>query len=86
MKPPPFNPAALAPEVLAEWIATRREILAREGQAVKGGEERGAPVLLVKSLVTNEWCVLELPERARAVVSATARDALLAALTGKAGA
>ncbi len=43
-------------EISPEWIADRRELIAREGRAVRGATTlAGAFTIEVKSLRTNTW-------------------------------
>lgn len=76
------NPLKGAPvtaeECSAEWIAIRREIILREGRAVRAGES--APTVEIKSLVTNEWAVLTLPNEATRFATVQDRDVVLAQL------
>jgi len=44
------------PEISPEWIAERRELIAREGRAVRGATTlAGGFTIEVKSLRTNTW-------------------------------
>lgn len=71
-------------EISDEWIATRREIIVRDGYALRAGV---APTIEIRSLVTNEWCVLVLNEAgARVFASAQDRDEVLLQLMGIIGA
>lgn len=65
-----------------EWIAVRREIILRVGYAVRAGEGgvdlAGAPYTIeVKSLTTNEWWRLMLPNDGTEFAHAAERDAVL---------
>lgn len=75
---------ALPPITRAElpegWIAERREIVQREGYALRASA--GASIE-IKSLTTNEWLRLALPEKAPSFATAAERDAVLAQLTGE---
>lgn len=79
MKTPP--PISLD-QVTPEWLAIRREIVVRGGYALRAGTPRAT--IEIKSLVTNEWCVLTLPDGADEFASAAARGQVLARLTGEA--
>jgi hypothetical protein len=68
---------ALLPE---GWIAERREVIQREGYALRAGA--GASIE-IKSLTTNEWLRLALPDKAPAFTTEAERDAVLAQLTGE---
>lgn len=77
-------PIALA-DLPPDWIAERRAIVAAHGYALRGGAGRaGGFTIEVKSLVDNEWRVLELPERAREFALEREREAVLRALNGEA--
>lgn len=67
-------------QISAEWLAERREIVARDGYALRAGEHRAT--IEVKSLVTNEWCLLTLPGGALEFASPLTRDAVLLELQG----
>lgn len=70
----------------AEWIATRREIIARSGYAVRA---RGVGSIEIKSLTpvehlashdrlrVNQWLPLMLPNEASCFATAAERDAVL---------
>lgn len=65
-----------------EWVALRREIIVRDGYAVRAGAPAWS--IEIKSLHTNEWCVLTLNETgARAFASEAERDAVLRELVGE---
>lgn len=77
-------PASTVPPIAAsdlppDWIPLRREIIVRDGVAVRAGA--GASIE-VKSLTTNEWCRLTLHGGAQAFVTFADRDAVLAQLQG----
>lgn len=65
-------------EISAEWLAARREVIVRDGYALRAG---AAGSIEIKSLTTNEWLRLALPGDTGAVVSTFAtvadRDAVL---------
>lgn len=73
--PSPTVLASLA-DITPEWIAERREIIHRDGYAVRAG--RGT--IEVKSLHTNEWLVLQLPHNARCFADDADRAAVLTQL------
>lgn len=78
--PAPITCEALPPD----WIAERRAFVARDGFALRGGTGRtGGFTIEVKSLVDNEWRVLELPDLARAFALERDRDSVLRALNGE---
>lgn len=94
MKPvaPLFVPANPEPEEFAEWIASRREIIARDGYALRAGAGARGHTIEIKSLTpheqlaaedplrTNVWCVLALPDGAREFAQRSERDAVLGRL------
>lgn len=65
-------------QISPEWIAERREVIRRDGYAVRAGEGN---TIELKSLTTNRWCVLTLPGGALAFAILLERDAVLHALT-----
>ena len=73
----------------SEWIEQRREILAREGRAVRAGEgntievksNRTLGVIEDRPVESNEWFYLTLPTGALAFQHTLERDAVLHALT-----
>lgn len=69
-----------ADQFTREWIAERREIVEREGYALRAGPAR--LTIEVKSLITNEWCVLRLPGDLEDFAEALTRDAVLLELQG----
>ena len=77
-----MNPAALITrDQLPEgWIAERREVIAREGYALRAG---AGACIEIKSLITNEWLRLALLDKATAFASEADRDAVLAQLQGE---
>lgn len=70
-----------AAECSAEWVALRRAILVRDGQACRAGL---GLTIEIKSLRTNEWHPLALPGEGVRFVSPADRDAVLAQLEGRA--
>lgn len=80
---PPITIELITPE----WIELRREIIAREGHAVRAGEvgvgQAGPYTIELKSLRTNEWGRIMLPGGATAFTSAADRDAVLRQLQGE---
>ena len=62
------------------WIAERREVIVREGYALRAG---AAATIEIKSLTTNEWLYLALPDKATAFTSEADHDVVLAQLTGE---
>lgn len=81
MKHAPIN----ADSCDAEWIETRRAIIARDGYAARAGEVgvdlAGTPYTIeLKSLTTNEWGRLTLPGGGTVFATAADRDAVLVRL------
>ncbi len=75
-------PAPIAlDQVTPQWIEERREIVVRDGFALRAGAPRRT--IEIKSLRTNEWCVLTLPGGAFEFVELADRDAVLARLQGE---
>lgn len=72
--PPPIAIDQITPE----WIAERREIILREGRAVRAGAGNR---IEVKSLTDNRWYCLTLPGGALAFTLELERDAVVHALT-----
>ncbi len=71
--PAPIALAALPPE----WLAERREIIARDGVAVRAGL---GPWIEVQSINTGAWLKLALPGGAVEFMTFAERDAALAEL------
>ena len=74
--PPPITAA----DVSASWISTRREVIVRDGFALRGGP---GCTIEIKSLTTNEWHWLTLPGGAIAFTTEGDRGAVLARLMGE---
>jgi hypothetical protein len=73
--------AAIARDQLPEgWIEERREVIQREGYALRAGD--GATIE-IKSLTNNEWLRLALPDKATAFTTEAERDVVLELLTGE---
>lgn len=78
----------------AEWIETRREIVARCGMVLRAGDGHrieirfpgGAPIPEADRGKTSPWCWLMLPNEAPAFATAEDRDAILARLRAPAAA
>lgn len=78
-------PAVISREQFTpEWIALVREIVVREGRALRAAVGPIGPTIEVKSLVTNEWHPLLLEGSVRAFATPDDRDAVLRALQGEA--
>ena len=90
MSAPAAKPAPIAlDQVPAEWIELRREIIQRDGYALRAGDGNS---IEVKSLTpreqmaerdplrTNAWCPLALPGGAVNFRTAEDRDAVLSQL------
>jgi len=65
-EPIPFGPA---------WIGMLREIVQRDGQAVRSGAGNS---IEARSLRTNEWMPIRLPDGTTEFPSTTERDQALA--------
>ena len=61
-------------DIPADWPALVREIAQREGQPVRAG---ACNSIEVKSLTTNQWHALQLPNGAKAFATTEARDLIL---------
>ena len=59
------------------WIAERREVVQRDGYALRAGE--GASIE-IKSLTTNEWLLLALPDKAPGFATEAERDGVIGEL------
>ena len=70
-------PPITAADVSPAWIATRREVIVRDGHALRAG---AGCAIEIKSLTTNEWHWLTLPGGAIAFTTDADRDAALAKL------
>ncbi len=62
-----------------EWVAVVRELVDRQGRALRGLP--GRRYIEVKSLTTNEWQPLGLPDGGFEFTSEAERDLFLARLT-----
>ena len=67
-------------DIPADWPATVREIAQRDGQPVRAG---ACNSIEVKSLTTNQWHALQLPNGAKSFASTEARDAVLGQILGE---
>ena len=67
-------------DIPADWPATVREIVRRDGQAVRAGAGNS---IEVKSLNTNQWLCLQLPNGAKHFATPEARDAILGQILGE---
>ncbi len=63
------------------WPELVREIVVREGRAVRG--LGASPTIELKSLKTNEWYVLQLPGCGTTFVSFDDRNAVLRRINGQ---
>lgn len=61
-------------DIPADWPATVREIAQRDGQPVRAG---ACNSIEVKSLTTNQWHALQLPNGAKSFATEADRDAIL---------
>lgn len=75
-----IKPPLTASDVPPEWIALVRDIIVREGRAVRGPADR--PVIEVKGLRDNSWRSLKLYSSAHAFATTADRDAVLKQLVG----
>jgi hypothetical protein len=69
-------------DIPADWPALVREIVRRDGQAVRAGAGNS---IEVKSLTTNQWLCLQLPGGAKSFATPEVRDAILAQILGENG-
>ncbi len=75
--PPHLSKNAITAEAVPdEWIAVVRELIQREGRALRGPVDR--PTIEVKSLHTNRWSPVMLFSSAMAFETIADRDAVLA--------
>jgi hypothetical protein len=74
-----FIPVTFA-ELAPEWFAERREIVQRDGYALRGAPCAGGHTIEVKSLTTNEWQPLGWHAGALCFATAAERDAALGKL------
>lgn len=70
-------------QIPPEWIAERREIVVRDGFALRAALGPVGFTIEVKSLVTNQWMRLALPGNATEFAVEAERDAVLRALEGR---
>lgn len=70
-----IKPPLTASDVPPAWIALVREIIVREGRAVRGPADR--PVIEVKGLHDNSWRSLMLYSSATVFATTADRDAVL---------
>lgn len=62
------------------WIEERREVIQREGYALRAG---AGATIEIKSLHTNEWLRLPLPDKAPAFTTEAERDGVMGELQGQ---
>lgn len=74
------KPPITAASVPDEWISDVREILVRDGQAIRAGD---GPSIEAKSLRTNKWGRLMLPGSGTTFTDVAERDVVLAKLDGR---
>ncbi len=67
-------------DIPADWPATVREIVRRDGQPVRAGAGNS---IQVKSLTTNQWLTLQLPNGAKHFAHEADRDAILGQIVGE---
>ena len=70
----------VAADVPPEWIAVVREIIQREGRALRGPADRA--IIESKCLRTNAWRPVLLFSSAAAFSTTADRDAVLKQITG----
>ena len=73
------KPPITASEVPPEWIEMVRTMLTRDGMPARGHADR--PTIQVKSLSTNQWMPLMLPNSGFTFSSRADMDAVLRAIT-----
>lgn len=76
--PSPKIPASSIPE---EWPALVREVVRREGRAIRGPLERA--VIEIKSLRDNSWGLIMLPGNGTEFISIEDRDGILSKIEAK---
>jgi hypothetical protein len=69
------KPLATAETIPEDWPAIVRKIVVDGGYAIRAKAD--APMIEVKSLTTNKWCVLLLPGGGTAFESSLLRDEIL---------
>ena len=74
---PIFLPPIAFAELTAEWLEERREVIARDGYALREGP---AFTVEIKSLTNNRWLTLPLPGKAVGFVNVEELRLALAAL------
>ncbi len=72
----PIKPPVTAAEIPPEWPEVVREIVLREGNAVRPHPMK--PTIEVKSLTSNRWCALGLPGGGTEFASFDDRNAIMA--------
>ncbi len=77
--PQSMKAPASAADVSDDWCDKVREILRRDGYAVRGRSD--TVMIEVKSLTTNAWHSLSLPTGATSFISLGDRDIVLAKIT-----
>lgn len=78
--PPVFIPPMKAMDIREEWCADVRKIIQRDGYAVRSN---GDFVIEVKSLTSNNWHPLGLPNGSGKLASREDRDIVLQKIVGK---
>jgi len=74
----PTSAPIAAADLPENWISDRREIIQRDGYALRPS---AGCTIEVKSLRDNTWLVLTLPDKATAFTTAADRDQVLDQLT-----
>lgn len=75
------HPQVEASAIPEEWPPMIREIVQREGRAIRGGAERNT--IEIKSLTDNTWGELMLPGNGVEFTTAEERDIILAKINGR---
>lgn len=75
------KPAIAVRDLPDGWPGIVRKIILRDGHAIRA--HRSQFSIEVKSLTTNEWCLLALPGGGTTFTTAEGRDQLLSILEGK---
>lgn len=68
-------PPVTAAEIPEEWPEVVREIVLRQGNAVRPNPVK--PVIEIKSLTTNQWCMLTLPGGGTEFISFEDRNSVM---------
>ncbi len=77
----PIKPPVTFSEIPPEWPEVVREIIHREGNAVRANPLK--PVIEIKSTTTNRWHPLALPGGGSEFASFTDRNLVMARIQGE---